>query len=84
MFSGLFFAVPEYVEYEEIYPDEMLDLFGIANHPQRSIKSLVHDRSIVLLSDFVPKAHTFELYQLEELSLQPFLSKLISSVILLC
>ena len=84
MFSGLFIAVPEYVEYEEVYPDELFDLFAIPNAPQHPKKSLVRDRSIPLFSEPVPEAHAFQLCHLDELSLQPFLLRLISSVILLC
>jgi hypothetical protein len=80
----LIFAPPEYVECENLYPDEFLDLFGISENSVASSAILKLHPSVFSFSDFHPKARTFQRHHSGELYSQPFASELVLSVPLRC
>ena len=75
-------TAPEYVECENLYPDEFLDFFGL---PRNSVISLAAPRPLAFsFSDFHPKAHTFQWHRIEYSYLQPVALDLVLSVSLRC
>ncbi len=79
IFSALFFTAPQYVKCKELCPDQLLDLFGIANNPPDS-ESPVSPGSIlpVMLNSIL----TVGSIELSEWLLQPFPSELVLTVTL--
>ena len=79
---SLFFTGPQYVEYEDIYPDELLDLFGI---PQGSVASstILKNHQPVFYNS-CPETHSIQHRQSLNFYLQPFASDLVFSVSLRC
>jgi len=77
-------TTPEYVECEDLYPDEFLDLFGIPENSVASSAILKLHPSVFSFSDFHPKAHAFQCHHLENPYPQPVASELILSVSLRC
>lgn len=81
--SPMIATAPEYVECENLYPDEFLDLFGI---PENSVTSSAIPRLRSYVSSFcdLRPTHAFQCHHLENPYPQPAASGLILSVSLRC
>ena len=85
LFSSLSFTSPFYVECEDVYPDEWLDLFGIPSISVVLLKSTLPPNSVdQLISDSTPDDCALRYNASREASLRSLTSELVLSVTLLC
>ena len=84
LLSSLGLTTPLYVECEDSYPDEYLDLFGIPNI-SGDVKT-IHTASPTAFpfSELIPDGHIFQRQYPETLHSQPFPSELVLPVSLRC
>ena len=78
-YSSLLLTVPQYVECEDLYPDEIIDFLGI--HVQSAV-TLEHDASPPVLTDSAVRSS--ERQRAEKLPVALYIGKLVLSVALLC
>lgn len=84
LYSSLSFSTPLFVECQDVYPDEGLDLFGIPCNSLDFTNTLTASRIASSFSDFIPNGHTIQRYYSGVFYLQPFTSELVLSVTLRC
>ncbi len=84
LFSSLAFTVPQYVDCEDLYPDDVLDLFGISQNSGGSLTILKYHPSVCCFSNLLPKTHSFQWYESGNHYLERFTSELVLSVTLRC
>jgi hypothetical protein len=73
-----------YVECQDLYPDEWLDLFGIPNISGNVKTILTAGPTAFPFSDLIPDGHIFQRQYPETLHSQPFPSELVLPVSLRC
>ena len=82
LFSSLIVAVPQYVTCEDLYPDELLDLFGMPTNSVTNAIFRTHYPPVLVSSDFnvgFPARH-----QPEDPYLQLYTAEPVLLVILRC
>ena len=84
LYASLFFATPTYVACEDLYPDEWLDVLGIAQNPVDSSNSRTSHPIVVSFPDPIPYVHPFQWHHAEGSYLLTFTSELEFSVTLRC
>jgi len=85
LYSSLIFSTaPQYVECEDFFPDEVLDLFAITQNNLPSSNILKHHLSVFWFFNFCGETHSIQRYQSQNLYSQPFTPELIFSVTLRC
>lgn len=77
-------TAPEYIECEDLYPDEFLDLFGIPQDSVMASGMFGPHPSVFSFFDLRPKAHAFQRHRLENPYPQRSASGLVLSVSLRC
>ena len=78
-YASLLLTVPQYVECEDLYPDEISDFVGV---PVHSVMTLKHEASAILFSDRI--AHFSVPHRAGNLPVALYIGKLALSVTLLC
>ncbi len=76
------FSAPFYVECQDVYPDDWLDLFGISDNLVDSTAIL--EAPSAGSSNLIPNDYTFQRHHSREPHLRPFSSELLSSICLRC
>ena len=80
--SFLILSVPQYVECEDFYPDELLDVFGIPKNPVTFSNTGTPQPVVFSSPNPIPYAHPFQCRQAEGSYLHTFTSELVFSVTL--
>ena len=81
--GSMFLTAPLYDECADPYPDEWLDLFGIAQDPV-SLGTLAPRTAASSVPDPIPSVRAFPGYHAEECSVHQLASELLLSVALRC
>jgi hypothetical protein len=63
LYSPSISTPPEYIECEDLYPDEFLDLFGMSGNSATSSVTLKHHPSVCSFSNFCPKTYSIQCHQ---------------------
>lgn len=84
LFSSLGCTAPLYVECQDVYPDEWLDLFGTSEDSVDLTIVLIARPAAFSFSHFIPTGHIFQTHDSEGLYLQAFTLERVSSVTLRC
>jgi hypothetical protein len=84
LFSSLGWTTPPYVECQDVYPDEWLDLFGTFQNSVGLTTVLIAQPAAFSFSDFIPTRHIFQTHDSEGFDSQAFALERVSSVTLRC
>ena len=84
LFSSMGCTGPLYVECQDLYPDEWLDLFGTFQSSDGLTTFLIAKTAAFSFSDCMPTGHAFQTHDSEGLYLQAFTLERVSSVTLRC
>ena len=76
LFSSLICGGPQYVECQDPYPDEVLDLFGMPETSRGSLITLKYHPPLCCFSNLFPKTHSARCHESGNLYSGPFPSEL--------
>lgn len=84
LFSSLIFGGAQYVECQNLYPDEILDLFGTPNNSGGSLTISKCHPSVYWFFNLLGITHSVQCHELGDLYLEGFGSELVLSATLRC
>ena len=84
LYSSLMLTVPQYVECQDLYPDEVLDFLGICQNPLSLPNILRKLPSLRFFSDLCATPYSYHEHQSESFLSQFPVSELLLSVALRC
>ncbi len=84
LFSSLIFGGAQYVECQDFYPDEILDLFGTSNNSGGSLTIFKYHPSVYCFFNLLANTHSVQYHESGDLYLEGFNSELVLSATLRC
>ncbi len=84
MFSSLIFDGAQFVECQDLYPDEILDLFGTLNNSGGSLTISKYHPFVYCFFKLLASTHSVQCYEPGDPYLEGFNSELVLSATLRC